>query len=123
MSSLSLLKDTPEYLKDIDVIKSIGYGNQSKGVNASMPVNNYANERIRDWLLKPINIDAVVDDETVVKSIPNLFTIKNRALLKELIAFNPEINVDRVRALGMVMLYREELLIRGKGTISKETQP
>lgn len=124
MSSLSLLKDTPEYLKDIDVIKSIGYGNQSKGVNASTPVNNYANDRIRDWLLKPINVDVIDDhNELVVQTIPNLFTIKNRALLKELIAFNPDINVDRVRALGMLMLYREELLIRGKGTISKEIQP
>jgi len=57
MSCLYLLKDTPQYLKDIDVIKSIGYGNQSKGVTATLPVNNYANERIRDWLLKPYNID------------------------------------------------------------------
>lgn len=121
MSSLSLLKDTPTYLKDMDVIKTIGYGNQSKGVNAITAVNNYANERIKDWLLKPLNIDVVSDtgDATIV-TIPNLFRIKNRALLKELIAFNPEINVDRVRALGMVMLYREELLIQGKGSISKE---
>jgi len=28
--------------------------------------------------------------------------------------------VDRVRALGMVMLYREELLINGRGAINKE---
>jgi len=43
--------------------------------------------------------------------VPNLYFIKCRALLKELVLFNPDINVDRVRALGMVMLYREEFMI------------
>ena len=115
---LWLLKDTPQYLKDVDVVKAIGYGNNAKGVNATLPVNNYANERIRDWLLKPVtSINPDTGEETTV---PNLAFIRSRALLKELIAFNPDINVDRVRALGMVMLYREEILINGRGTIDKK---
>lgn len=115
---LWLLKDTPQYLKDVDVVKAIGYGNNAKGVNATLPVNNYANERIRDWLLKPVtSINPDTGEETTV---PNLAFIRSRALLKELIAFNPDINVDRVRALGMVMLYREEMLINGRGTIDKK---
>ena len=118
MNCLWLLKDTPQYLKDIDVIKAMGYGNNSKGVNATLPVNNYANERIRDWLLKPVPfINSETGEET---TIPNLALIRSRALLKELIAFNPDINVDRVRALGMVMLYREEILINGQGVINKD---
>lgn len=51
--------------------------------------------------------------------VPNLMFIKSRGLLKELIAFNPIINVDRVRALGMVMLYREEKMILYQGDMSK----
>ena len=51
--------------------------------------------------------------------MPNLYNIKNRALLEELIAFAPEINVDRVRALGMVMLAREEKMVLWGGTVKK----
>lgn len=52
----------------------------------------------------------------------NLFFIRNRALLKELILFNPDINVDRIRALGMVMLYRQEKIILYQGDMSVERQ-
>ena len=41
----------------------------------------------------------------------NLYFLRNRALIKELILYNPDINVDRVRALGLLMLYREEKVI------------
>ena len=46
-------------------------------------------------------------------------------MLKELILFNPDINVDRIRALGMVMLYREQFMILYSGDLSgsrKETE-
>ena len=35
---------------------------------------------------------------------------------------NPDINVDRVRALGMVMLYREEKMILFQGNINGEKE-
>ena len=53
-------------------------------------------------------------------TIPNLYRLRNKALIQELIAFTPEINVDRVRALGMVMLYREEKMILYNGYISQD---
>ena len=53
-------------------------------------------------------------------TVSNLYFIRNRALLEELIAFAPEINVDRVRALGMVMLYREEKLILYQGKLNAD---
>lgn len=121
MNCLWRLKDTPSYLKDIDIVKNIGYGNQQKGVNATAAVNNYADQRIKDWLLKPVTIDKIENDEASTITVPNLSFIKSRALLKELIAYNPNINVDRVRALGMVMLYREEILINGKGSVNKDS--
>lgn len=92
----------------------------SKGVNATAPINNYANTLIRDWLLKPITVIQEVDGEQVETTIFNLYRIRNRALLKELILFNPDINVDRVRALGMVMLYREEKVILYQGDMKRD---
>jgi hypothetical protein len=117
---LHLLADTPEYLKDKQIIKTTGYGNSSKGVNATVAVNNYANERIKDWLLKPVPTIIQEDGKDKEITVANLYFIRNRALIKELIMCNPDINVDRVRALGMVMLFREAQMILYQGNISAE---
>lgn len=119
MRCLHLLADTPEYLKDKDLIKSIGQNNKSKGVNATAPINNYANTLIRDWLIKPITQIEVIDGEEVESTTLNLYKVRNRALIKELILYNPDINVDRIRALGMLMLYREEKMIMYQGDLRK----
>ena len=122
MNSTHLLADTPEYLRDKQLIKYSRMGSNQKGVNASAAINNYANGLIRDWLLKPVNIITKNDEGGEIETtVPNLYRIRNRALLEELIAFNPEINVDRVRALGMVMLYREEKMILYQGNPSSES--
>lgn len=120
MSCLHLLADTPEYLRDKQLVKYSSFGSNAKGVNASAAINLYANERIKDWLLKPISTIVQEDGEDKQVMIPNLYRIRNRALLQELIAFTPEINVDRVRSLGMVMLYREEKMILYNGSISQD---
>lgn len=122
MNSVHLLADTPEYLRDKQLIKYSGFGSGAKGINASLAINNYANGLIRDWLLKPITttIQEGGEDKDVV--MPNIAFVKNRALLKELVLFNPDINVDRIRALGMVMLYREEYMIKYQGQLSAEAR-
>jgi hypothetical protein len=120
-NSLHLLADTPEYLVDKQLVKSIGYGNTRKGVNTTVPVKNYLLRLIRDWLLRPVvKLETTHDGEEVEVTVPNLYNIRCRALLKELILFNPVINVDRIMALGMVMLYREEKMILYQGDIKKE---
>ena len=116
-----LLCDTPEYLRDKQLIKVTGYGNTAKGVHASAPINNYANTLIREWLLKPVSTVIEEGGEQKEVSVSNLYFIRNKALLKELILFNPDINVDRIRALGMCMLYREEKMIMYQGDMSKTT--
>lgn len=113
MNCLYLLADTPEYLKDKDIIKNIGVGNNSKGVKATKPVNDYANRLIRDWLLKPVIIQSSEDGEET--TVFNLTRIRNRALIKELMLYNPDINVDRIRALGLLMLYREQFMVTYNG--------
>lgn len=119
MNCTHLLCDTPEYLRDKQLIKVTGYGNTAKGVHASAPVNNYANSLIRDWLLKPVSTVIEENGEQKEISVSNLYFLRNKALLKELILFNPDINVDRIRALGMLMLYREEKIIMYQGDMSK----
>ena len=123
MNCTHLLADTPEYLRDKQLIKYSRVGSNQKGVNASAAINNYANGLIRDWLMKPVVMLIKNDEgEEVETTVQNLFRIRNRALLEELIAFNPEINVDRIRALGMVMLYREEKMVLYQGTPSRDTE-
>lgn len=112
MNSLYLLEDTPPYLKDKQIIKEVGYGNTAKGVNATQAVNNHANMLLANWLIKPVVIQTDDGQETTV---PNLSFIKSRALLKELILYNPVINVDRVRAMGMVMMFREQMMVTYQG--------
>lgn len=122
MNCTHLLADTPEYLREKQLVKYSSFGSNSKGVNATAAVNAYANMLIKDWLLKPVTTTIMEDGEAKVITVPNLSFIRNRALLEELIAFNPEINVDRVRALGMVMLYREEKIILYQGLFDKESR-
>ena len=123
MSCLHLLADTPEYLRDKNIIKMTGYGNTTKGVNATAAVNNYADLQTRDWLLKPVT--QVIEEDGVEKEIQvqNLFLIKNRALLQELAGYNPTANFDRVRALGMLMLYRESKIILYGGDVRNAGKP
>ena len=122
MNCTHLLADTPEFLRDKQLIKYSSFGSNAKGVNASAAINAYANNLIRDWLMKPVTIIQNVDEEDVEVTVYNLNFLRNRALIEELIAFNPEINVDRIRALGMVMLYREEKMFLYQGNPSRDSE-
>lgn len=84
----------------------------SKGTNSGKQVNAYARRLIRDWLLQPVKTKKLETDENgneVEKevTVKNLQRIRGVALLKELITWNPDINADRVSALGMLMILRE----------------
>lgn len=119
-NSTHLLADTPEYLLDKQLIKGIGYGNTRKGVTTTLPIKNYGFGLIRDWLLKP-TVRVVKDEEGNEQEITvsNLYNIRSRALLKELILYNPQINVDRIMALCMLMIYREEKMVLYQGQMKK----
>jgi len=122
LNSTHLLADTPEYLRDKQLVKYSSFGSNAKGVNASAAINNYANDLIRQWLLKPTVVftkDEQGNDTQI--DVPQLYRVRNRALIEELIAFTPEINVDRIRALGMVMLLREEQLILHQNNITADS--
>ena len=122
MNCVHFLADTPQYLRDKQLIKYSNFGSNQKGVNASAAINMYANNLIKEWLLKPVPTIVEEDGQSKQIEVPNLYFLRNRALIEELIAFTPEINVDRIRALGMVMLYREEQLIIYQGNLSAESR-
>ena len=107
-----MLADCPEYLRDKQLIKYSMFGSATKGISVNAPLISYANDLIKDWLNKTYPIE-VRDEkgEIHIEQVPQLYKIRNRALLQELISYGPEVNVDRVRALAQVMLYREHFII------------
>lgn len=117
-----LLTDQLEFLRDKQMIKDVGYGNKAKGTNATLAINSYARNLLRAWLLRPTIIIQDVDGEPTEVAIPALFNVRSRALIKELINFNNEGNFDRISAMGMLMLLREDKMITYQGNISKERQ-
>ena len=113
-----MLADTPEYLRDKQLITSIGYGNKSKGVRATTPIIKAGFRMIRDWLLKPVvHIEHDTEGNEIEVTVPNLYNIRCRALIKELIQWNQYGNFDRVMALVQLMLYREEKMILYQGDV------
>ena len=123
MNSSYLLAITPNYLKDKQLIKDIGYGNKAFGINATIAIKGYGYQKIREWLLQPytkIERDSEGNDVEIQQA--NLYRLKNRALIKELILWNPDINVDRIMAMVQLMLYREEKMILYEGNMSSSGQ-
>lgn len=120
---LHLLADTPEYLLDKQLIKGIGYGNTRKGVTTTMPIKEYGFGLIRDWLLKPVvKVTINEDGEEEETTFSNLYNIRNRALLKELILYHPQLNVDRIMALCMLMIYRQEKMVLLQGDLKRDEE-
>jgi len=95
------LAETPQILKDQDLVKSVGTGNRALGVNMSSDrLKLYGINLTLKWLENPSykNPDK-----------KRLYTIRSRAFLKELISFSMDINADRVSAFLILMIYRAEL--------------
>ena len=123
MNCTHLLAETPEYLREKQMVKYSAFGSNKYGVNANAVINDYANSLLRDWLLKPETVyRKQPDGEIIEETVPMLYSIRNRALLEELITYTPELNVDRIRAMGMVMLYRQEKIILYQGNPSADRE-
>jgi len=120
MNSLFLLTDVLEFLKDKDMIKADSLvGNKLKGTGATAPINGYAISLQRDWLLKTTTDIQIIDGESVEVEVPNLYKLRNKALIQEYIAYNQEGNFDRISAMGMLMLLREDRMVLYGGEVKK----
>ena len=123
MNCLYLLTDVLDFLKDKDIVKGSTYfNNKSKGTNATAAINAYARNLLRSWLLKPIPMIQTIDGEDKEVMVANLYTLRSRALIKELILYNSEGNFDRISSMGMLMLLREDKMILYNGEVSKSKE-
>jgi hypothetical protein len=74
-------------------------------------------------LLKAVTkIEKDAEGNDIEVTVPNLYYIRCRALLKELIQWNPYGNYDRIMALVQLMLYREEKMILYQGDTKNSGQ-
>lgn len=119
--ALHLLAETPESLKDVYNVTIHKIGNKKYGVNANQQVNAYAISLTKKWLLEEAydsGSDEELDDEGNFKL--NLHSIKSLAFLDELISWNAEGNFDRVSAIGMLLIYLNEVQDRIDGFLRQE---
>ena len=114
-----MLADCPEYLRERQLVKYSMFGSAIKGVTVNAGVNFFANGLIKDWLNKTYTVD-VKDERGEIhqEEVPQLYRLRNRALIQELISYAPEVNTDRVSALAQVMLYREHFIVLYGGSPS-----
>ena len=98
-NALYMLADNPKILKDMEMQKSFGGGNKAKGTNATLQVNRWARELIKTYLIQPAYNKEDEENYQVLRSI---------AALNEMILWNNDGNFDRVSALGMLMILRED---------------
>ena len=118
-----MLADCPEYLRERQLVKYSMFGSAAKGISVNAPIIGYANSLIRDWLNKTYMAEEKDEKgEVKIRQVPNLYRLRNRALIQELIGYGPEVNVDRVRALAQVMLYREHFIILYGGSPEKSQE-
>jgi hypothetical protein len=113
--ALHYLADTPQILRDMEYIKDPrSYGNKAKGTNSSKNINAWGRKLQADWM-RAIAVGEVseeMDDEGNIREViprPNSQLIRSIGYIQEAIAWNPDGNFDRVSAMGMCMILREEL--------------
>lgn len=110
--ALYMLADCPDYLKERDMVKYFLTGSSGKGVQALPAIISYAQDLIKDWLLKQyVTQEEDENGHLQTVSVPGANKIACRALLKEMISYGPGENTDLVSALMQCMLYRQQYII------------
>lgn len=100
---MHLLCNTPTWLKDKQMIRGDNlYGNKAKGTNSGKEVNAAGRRLLKDWMLTT----AYGEPEG---GLMNLQKIRSIGLIEEAIMWNIDGNFDRISAMGMLMIYKEEL--------------
>lgn len=103
-NALHYLADTPEILKDMDMLKPSM--SNPKGTRATKQINAWGRQLQVSWMLsEAYNNDA----DAEIKKL-NLHTIRSLGYLEECIVWNHDGNFDRVSAMGMLFILREDRL-------------
>lgn len=103
---LYLLTDTLQYLRDQDITIGTLGGNKSKGTRTNKETIKLGKTLQRSWMLTQ---KEEIDDEGNKSYVANYFKIRSIGYLEECIGWNPDGNFDRVSAMDMVMLLREDI--------------
>jgi len=107
MYSSHLFCDQLRIVKDINQNSKV---DRKKGTAPNDQINAYARTELAEWLMKP----AIGDENGLL----NLHKIRSIPLLKEMQLWNIDGNFDRISALGMLMLLKNE---RAKLNLELET--
>jgi len=118
---LYMLADCPQWIKQKGLIKYSLFGSNSKGISVNAALISTGIDLINDWLKKTVPVE-VTDEvgEKHIEEVPQLYKIRNRAFLQELVSYAPEKNTDRVSAMFQAMFYREQFIITFGGKPDEE---
>lgn len=93
----------------------------SKGTAPSQPVNSWGRELSAHWS----ESKAYGEDEE--SEVVNMDKIRSLGILREMISYNDDGNFDDISALGMLMIYRENLLnlkvVRDSYNVPRQLDP
>jgi hypothetical protein len=106
-NSLYLLCDTPQYLKDSEQSKQTPMGNQSKGTRTTSFVIADGKRLQKSWHR---SLSEHVDSNGETIKTPQLRKIRSLGYLEEIYEYHIDGNFDRVSAMDMVMILRQERL-------------
>lgn len=107
-----MLADCPEWIRAKGLIKYDLFGSSIKGVSVNGPLISTGIDLINDWLKKTQPVEVKDENgETHIEQVPQLYKIRSRALLQEMLSYGPKKNTDRVSAMFQVMFYREQFII------------
>jgi len=102
---LHLLADTPEIIRDMNIGTISRIGNKSKGCNSSKQLNAWARRLQAQWMVEQAYVNEDIEDDN---NLMNLHRIRSIGYIKEAIQYNPDGNFDRVSAMGMLMILKED---------------
>lgn len=106
-NSLYLLCDHPQYLKDTESVKEPLLGNKLKGTRTTSFVIEDGKRMQKSWHR---SIHESVNSEGETVKVPQLRRIRSLGYLEECYEYNIDGNFDRVSAMDMVMILRQERL-------------
>jgi len=103
---LHLLCDTPQYLRDMEMVSGNLRGNKAKGTRTTSEVIKVGKTLQREWQLSR---HTYLNEDEEEMSYLNYEKIRSIAYIEECIAWNADGNFDRVSAMDMVMIYRQDI--------------
>ena len=112
--SLHLLCDNPQIIEDKNLANiSSNYGNKKKGTNSGVKINAWGRQLQADWLVQnAYNTGGEDDDGNPIPPKLNVQMVRSIAYLEELSKWNPDGNFDRISAMGMLLIYLEDIKIQ-----------